>query len=77
MTIQELRKTKDYEQALQKIKAYKTGFTFKINYGAIPTPKANALKVILRDAIEKGHIEIIGTGLDIDMNVVYESFKRL
>ena len=36
MTIQELRQTKDYAEAMSKIKKYPKNFTFTLNYSAIP-----------------------------------------
>ena len=77
MKVQELRQTKDYKEAIKKIKGYKKGFEFTLNYGTIPKAKGNALKIITKDCIENGILEIISIGLDLQGNFVDETYRRL
>lgn len=49
MTVNELRNHKEYKICMDKIKSYKKGFEFTLNYSQIPTAKANALKIIATD----------------------------
>lgn len=77
MTIDELRNHEEYALCMRKIKAYRKGFEFTLNYARIPTPQANALKIVLHDAREQGLIEIIATGLALDGTSVDETFRRL
>lgn len=77
MTKQELRETKDYKEAVEKIKGYKKGFEFTLNYGSIPKAKGNALKIITKDCIDAGILESISIGLDIEGNFVDETYRRL
>ena len=77
MTIQEVRNHEEYALAFKKIKAYKKGFEFTLNYARIPTPQGNALKIIMRDAIEQGLLESIEIGLSIEGKIVEERFRKL
>lgn len=77
MTKQELRETKDYKEAVEKIKAYRKGFEFTLNYASIPKAKGKALKIITKDCIDAGIIESISIGLDIEGNFVDETYRRL
>lgn len=77
MTKQELRETKDYVDAVEKIKSYRKGFEFTLNYASIPKAKGNALRVITKDCIDAGIIESIGIGIDLQGNFCDETYKRL
>lgn len=77
MTIQELRNHEEYALAFKKIRAYKKGFEFTLNYAQIPTPQANALKIIMRDAIEQGLLESIAIGLSLEGKQTDETFRKL
>lgn len=77
MTVQEMRETKDYKEAIERIKGYSIGFEFTLNYAAIPKAKGNALKIITRDCIEMGILESIRFGLDIQGNCVDETYRRI
>lgn len=77
MTIQELRQTKDYAEAMSKIKKYPKGFTFKLNYSRIPKGKANALRIIMQDCIGDGIVESVSVGLALSGEQTDETFKRL
>lgn len=76
MTINELRQHNEYQKATEKIKNYSKGFKFTMNYSQIPTAKANALKIIMKDCEENGLIESISMGLDLMGNLTEETFVR-
>ena len=77
MTIQELRQTKDYAEAMSKIKKYPKDFTFTLNYSVIPKGKANALRIIMQDCIDDGIVESVSIGLALSGEQTDETFKRL
>ncbi len=77
MTKQEMRKTKNYEDAVNKIKGYSKGFEFTLNYSEIPKPQGNALKVIMDDCIRGGIVESISIGVSLQGKPVDETFRRL
>ena len=77
MTKQELRETNNYKEAVEKIKAYRKGFEFTLNYASIPKAKGNALRIITKDCIDAGIIESISIGLDIEGNFVDETYRML
>lgn len=77
MTKAELRETKDYKEAVEKIKGYPQGFTFTLDYTKIPKAKANALNVITDDCIKMGILESTQFGLDLEGNFTDETFRRL
>ena len=77
MTKAEFRESKEYADAMQKIKNYPKGFTFSLKYGEIPKAKGNALKVLTKDAIDNGLLESISIGLDIHGEFVEEEYRRL
>lgn len=71
MTIQELRQSKDYAEAMSKIKKYPKDFTFKLNYSHIPKEKTNALRIIMQDCIDGGIIESVSIGVALN-GEIYE-----
>lgn len=77
MTKLEFKESKEYTEAIEKIKSYPIGFTFTLKYGEIPKKKGNALKIITRDCIDMGILESISIGLDIQGNFVEEEYKRI
>lgn len=77
MTKQELRETKDYKEAVEKIKGYSIGFEFTLNYASIPKAKGNALKIITRDCIDAGILESIAIGIDLEGNFCDETYRRI
>ena len=77
MTIISFRKSKEYEEAIGKIKAYPIGFTFTLKYEEIPAGKCNALRIITKDCIDIGILESISIGLDIQGNITDETYKRI
>lgn len=77
MSKSEFRKSKEYEEVVEKIKNYPKGFTFTLNYAEIPHKKGNALKVVTQDCIENGILESISIGLSLDGKQTDETFRRL
>ena len=77
MTVEELRKTEDYAEAMEKIKGYHKGFKFTVYYNKIPKPNANALKEILNDCCKAGIISSIEMGIALNGNLSEETFVRL
>lgn len=77
MTIQELRRSKDYADIINKIKKYPKDYTFTLNYSEIPKAKVNALRIIMQDCIERGIVESIAIGLAMNGEQTDETFKRL
>lgn len=77
MTIQEFRQSKDYAEAMDKIKNYSKDFIFTLNYLEIPKEKANALRIIMQDCIGNGVVESISIGLALDGEQTSETFKKL
>ena len=77
MTIQEVRNHKEYALCMKKITAYRKGFEFTLNYEQIPTPQANALKIVMADAKKQGLIESIAIDLDIEGKQTAETFRKL
>lgn len=77
MTVQELRSHEEYKLAFQKINSYKPGFEFTLNFARIPKPQGNALKIIMRDAIEQGLLESVQIGLALDGTITDETFRKI
>lgn len=77
MTIDELRRHDEYALAFKKIKGYKKGFEFTLNYARIPSPQANALKIIMRDAIDQGLLEPIADGWTLEGVCVETTYRRI
>ena len=77
MNTAELRNHPDYKLCMDKIRSYRKGFEFTLNYAKIPTPQANALRIIMRDAIADGLVESIALGLSLEMENTDETFRRL
>lgn len=77
MTKAECRQSKDYADAVEKIRNYSKGFEFTLHYADIPKAKANALKLIADDCIKMKILESIEIGLDIEGNFVQETYRRL
>ena len=77
MTVQKMRETKDYKEAVEKIKGYSIGFEFTLNYATIPKEKGNALRIITKDLIDKGILESIAIGIDLQGNFCEETYRRI
>lgn len=76
MTREELRQHDEYRVAMKKIRSYTPGFEFTLHYDRMPTPTANALKIVMADAIQEGLLESIAIDLSIDLKQTAETFRR-
>lgn len=76
MTTTELRAHPEYKVCMDKIKAYRPGFEFTMDWTQIPRAKANGLKLILKDACDLGYLESIQFGLDLTGTCTDETYKR-
>lgn len=76
MTITELRAHPDYMASMDKIKAYRPGFTFRMDWTQIPTAKGNALKIVLGDAIDAGYLVSVSLEPDMDIGVAAATYRR-
>lgn len=77
MNATEFRNHHEYVKAMDKIKSYRKDFEFTIEFSEIPKPKANALKLIMSDAIALGLVKSVATYLSLDLDVTAETFKRI
>lgn len=77
MTIQEVRNHEEYAFCMNKIRGYKKGFEFTLRWTQIPTAKANALKIIIADAIEEGYLEPIATTLSLEGIATADTYRKL
>lgn len=77
MTREQLRKTTDYAEAMDKVRKYSKDFQFTLYYSEIPKAKANALKILMNDCIKCGLIESISIGVSLQGDIANETFRRL
>jgi hypothetical protein len=77
MTITELKRHQGYKDAMNKVKGYSKGFKFTLNYDQIPVAKGNALKVLMRECCDLGIVESVQMDLDLQGNIVSETYARL
>lgn len=77
MTREQLRKTTDYAEAMDKVRKYSKDFQFTLYYSEIPKAKANALKILMNDCIKCRLIESISIGVSLQGDIVDETFRRL
>lgn len=76
MTKEELRAHPEYFKCMEKIRGYRPGFRFRMNWTEIPTAKANALKIVLEDATKAGYIESISLIFNWDSDLAETIYKR-
>ena len=77
MTVEEVRNHEEYAKSMKKIESYPIGFEFTLNYSRIPTPQANALKIVMLDAIERNLLKSVALGVSIKGEFVEETFRRI
>lgn len=77
MTREQLRKTTDYAEAMDKVRKYSKDFQFTLYYSEIPKAKANALKILMNDCIKCRLIESISIGVSLQGDIADETFRRL
>lgn len=69
MTKQEFRNSQEYANLMQRIRSYKPGFRFTINYAAVRADsegKYAGLHTLLEDAIKEGYLESVAIGWSLD-----------
>lgn len=77
MTISELREHPEYAKCFKKIRSYPKGFDFLIKWKDIPRAKANALRIVMDDAIEQGLLESLRIREDLNGEIVSERFRKI
>ena len=60
MTITELRQHEEYALCMKKIRGYSKGFRFTIPYNRMTVGQANAMKIVMEDAVTEGLVESVG-----------------
>lgn len=76
MTVHELRAHPEYKVCMDKIKNYREGFEFTVRFDLMREGQANAMKVILRDAVNQGLIESMAIGLSVEGVITDEKYRR-
>lgn len=77
MTREQLRKTTDYAEAMNKIRKYPKGSRFTLYYSSIPRARANALEILMHDCIKMGLVESVSIGIALPGIKADETFRRL
>lgn len=77
MTLEELRNHKEYAICMSKIKSYRKGFEFTLRWTQIPTGNANALKIVMADAVREGYVEPIATELSLEGTETAQTYRKL
>ena len=77
MTVSELRKDKEYKLCFEKIKSYPKGFIFTLEWTKIPKPQANALKIVMQDATERGLLDVTEFLLALDGTETGRVYQKL
>lgn len=77
MNKKEFRNHETYKECVNRIKAYKSGFTFTIPYYKMTTGQKNGMLIVIRDCMKNGLIQSVSFSLDLQGNTTEETFKRL
>lgn len=77
MSINELRNHAEYAICMKKIKSYPKGFKFTIPYNRMTTGQANAMRIVMRDAVNMGLIESVAIGLSLSLEQTDETFIKV
>lgn len=77
MTKAEFRKTKEYADAVNKIRNQRVGFKFTIPYHKMSKGLKNAMDVVTSDCVREGIIESISIGVNLAGEWTEETFKRI
>lgn len=73
----ELKNHPEYLEAYNKIKKYPKGFEFTIDYTKIPTPKANALRILFEECRKEKLIDCTSIYLALTGEATAETFVKL
>ena len=75
MTMEQFKNHPEFLKAIAKIRGYREGFTFRIEWGDIPTAaQREGLRIVLREAVQEGLLECVSmeTGVSVaDTALVY------
>lgn len=71
------RKTEEYKKCVEKIKNYRNGFEFDIEYWRMTEPQKNAIGIVLDDCRALGLIKSISIDLSIELEMVEERYRRI
>ncbi len=77
MTVAGLRKHEEYAKCMERIEGYSRGYEFTLSRSRIPLPQWNGLKIVMRDAREKGLVEVMRTDLTLDGEETCVTYRRL
>ena len=73
----EFRESKEYKDAVERIKSYSKGFNFTLPYYKMTKGQKNAMHIIVDDCIKEKIIDSVSFGLDLTGNITEETFIRL
>lgn len=73
----EFKESKEYKDAVEKIKSYSKRFKFTLPYYKMTKGQKNAMHIITDDCIKKKIIDSVSFGLDLTGNITEETFIRL
>lgn len=73
----EFKESKEYKDAVEKIKSYPKRFKFTLPYYKMTKGQKNAMHIITDDCIKKKIIDSVSFGLDLTGNITEETFIRL
>lgn len=74
MELKHIRRHPGYIEAMEKIRKYKPGFRFTVDFANIPEAKANGLRIVLRDACKLGLLESVAIGAGWDKDGKFNPF---
>lgn len=77
MTKKEFRKTKDYQEVYNKIKAYPEGHEFTLYCNRIPKKAWNLLMIIINDCEKDGIVEDVRFDMNMNLDIVSYTYKRI
>lgn len=73
----EFKESKEYKDAVEKIKSYSKGFAFTIPYYKMTKAQQNAMNIITHDCIKDRIIESISIGVSLEGKITEETFMKL
>lgn len=77
MNKNEFKESKEYKDAVKKIKGYSKGFNFTIPYYKMTQEQKNAMHIITSDCVKEKIIDSMSFGLNLAGEITEETFIRL
>ena len=77
MTVAEVRNHPEYTFCMDRIKSYPKDFEFTLEWFKIPKPQANALKIVMQDAVEQGLLDVTEFLLALNGTETGRTYKKL